>query len=194
MTSQSRNPSADPGELSGLVGELKQDGSRLADDVMARARHEAEGRKDEAASLAGSASSAFETAARDLRDRPEVPDWMASALQQAARSIEGLASHIEGRSIDELGQEVSDFARRNPGTFLAASAAIGFAASRVLRAGFDRKRHSEDARAYSGSASGEGSGEFDAGWSSDAYVRTAEGGSDEPAFFGSEAGSEGTAR
>ena len=137
MMSQSRN-------LSGpaAVGdELKQDATRLKGDVASRAKQEAENRKGQAAQLASSASSALESAASDLRDNPDAPDWMESALRQAARSIEGLASHVEGRSIDQLGQEAADFARRNPGTFLIASAAAGFAVSRVLRAGVGKKRH-----------------------------------------------------
>jgi hypothetical protein len=127
-----------------VAEDLKHDAARLKDSVGTRARQEAESRKGQAASLAGSASSALETAAQDLRDNPDAPDWMASALQQAARKIEGLARQVEGRSIDDLGGDIAAFARRSPGTFLAASAAAGFAAARVLRAGVDRKRHAAD--------------------------------------------------
>ncbi|MCL9999252.1 MAG: hypothetical protein NBV68_07710 [Erythrobacter sp.] len=193
MTSQSQNPSASEGQQSGITEELKQDGSRLADDVMSRAKQEAEGRKNEAADLAGSASSALDTAAQDLRENADVPDWMASALQQAARSIEGLASHIQGRSIDELGEEVSEFARRNPGTFLAASAAIGVAASRVLSAGVDKKRHNQGAQGGGNQSAGGGSGDS-TDWPADEYVRPTSEGGYEPAFFGSETGGQETIR
>lgn len=191
MTSQSPNPSASDGQQTGIAEELKQDGSRLAQDAMSRAKEQAEGRKNEAADLAGSASRAFETAARDLREDADVPDWAASALQQAARGIEGLASHLKGRSIDELGAEVSEFARRNPGTFLAASAAIGFAASRVLRAGVDKKSHDKNGLARTSQSSGSGQA---AGWPADENIRPTPDGSYEPAYAGSAAGSGEAAR
>lgn len=127
--------------VSGMSEDLKNDAARLKDSLGTRARQEAETRKGQAAHLAGSASTALETAARDLRDNPEAPDWMATALQSAARRIEGLARHVDGRSVDQLGADIAEFARRSPGTFLVASAAAGFAAARVLRAGVDKKRH-----------------------------------------------------
>ena len=132
------------------------------------------------AQVAGSASSALDTAAQDLRDNPEAPEWMASALQQAARRIESLASHVDGRNVDELGEEVAEFARRNPGTFLAASAAAGFAVSRVLRAGVDRKRHARgDGR--SGGVNGNDARSAQ-DWPADENVRPTEAGGYAPAF------------
>jgi len=189
MMTHSRNPSGEP---AAFADELKGDASRLKGDVAARAKQETEDRMSQAAQLAGSASCALDTAARDLRDNPDAPDWMASALQQAARSIESLAGHVEGRSIDQIGQEVAGFARRNPGTFLAAAAALGFAASRVLRAGADKKWHDQGGRGAGGEALRSGSGES-AEWPADEYVRPTSGGGYEPAFVGSEPGSSGGA-
>jgi hypothetical protein len=179
MTTQSRKPS---GETAAVADELKGDAARLKGDVAARARREAESRKSQAAQLAGSASSALDTAARDLRENPDAPDWMASALQQAARSIDNLARHVEGRSIDQIGREVAGLARRNPGTFLAASAALGFAASWVLRAGVQRV-DAQNSRAAS---------ENFADWPADEYVRPTASGGYEPAFFANEPGTGGT--
>ncbi len=171
MTTQSHNPF----RPSAVGDELKQDASRLKEDVASRAKQEAESRKGQAAQLAGSASSALDTAARDLRDNPDAPDWMASALQQAARSIEGLASHVEGRSIEQLGLEVAGFARRNPGTFLVASAAAGFAVSRVLRAGVDKKRHDHASEQT-------GADESSSGWSADETIQPTASGGFVPAY------------
>lgn len=187
MTTQSRSTTGEP---AAVADELQADAARLKGDVAARVKQEAESRKSQAAQLAGSASSALDTAARDLRDNPDAPDWMASALQQAARSVEGLASHVEGRSIDQIGQEVAGFARRNPGMFLAAAAAVGFAASRVLRAGVDKKRHDNDGQGAGGQARLGGSGDYQ-DWPADEYVRPTNGGDYEPAFFGNESASSG---
>lgn len=147
MPTEFRDSPPETGTTSEVAGELKHDAARLKDNVAARAKQEAESRKGAAVSVAGSASSALDSAAQDLRDNPDAPDWMASAIQQAARTIEKFGQRIEGRSIDQLGDDVAEFARRSPGTFLAASAAAGFAASRVLRAGIDKKRHDREGRA-----------------------------------------------
>jgi hypothetical protein len=189
MTSQSRTTSANQTQP-GVAEELKHDAGRLTEDVAERAKSEAESRKSQAANLGQSASSALDTAARDLRENPDVPDWMASALQQAARSIESLADRIEGRSIEQIGQDVVEFARRNPGTFLAASAALGFAASRVLRAGVDKKRHDRAGTSYDGQDAQTGYG----AWPADEYVRPTSEGGYQPAFFGNEAESGGSIR
>jgi hypothetical protein len=161
------------GQQPEMAKDLRHDAARLKESVGARARQEAESRKGQAAHLAGSASSALETAAQDLRDNPDAPDWMATALQSTARRIEELARHVDGRSIDELGRDIAGFARRSPGTFLAASAAAGFAAARVLRAGVDHKRHARDAS--------DGSAQQ---WQADENIRPEAGGGFTPAYSG----------
>lgn len=164
------------GPAPAMAEDLKHDATRLKDSVGARARQEAESRKGQATQLAGSASAALETAAQDLRDNPDAPDWMASALQQTAKKIEGLSRHVDGRNIDELAEDVAGFARRNPGTFLLAAAAAGFAAARVLRAGADRKRHSADS-----TANGTGDAQQ---WPADENIMPTRDGGFTPAFSG----------
>jgi len=143
MTTESHSGAGSAETLSGFGNELRQDAGRLKNSVGARARQEAESRKGEAVQVAGSASAALNSAAENLERNPDAPDWMASALQQAARQIDRLAGHVDGRNIDDLGREVAQFARANPGAFLAASAAAGFAAARVLRAGAGKQGHDQ---------------------------------------------------
>jgi hypothetical protein len=174
---------------------LKQDASRLKHSVGERAKQEADLRKGEATKAAGSASSALNSAAEELEQNPEAPDWMASALQQAARKIESLSSHVDGRNVDELAREISDFARRNPGTFLAASAAVGLAAARVLRAGVDRRRdhHDEGDHAthdYADSMNND-TGE---GWPADENIRPTTSGDFTPAYGADQTGFGSTTR
>lgn len=207
MTMQTSPSSGDPGQQSEVAAELKNDAARLKDTMGARAKQEAESRKGQAVQVAGSASTALNTAADDLRANPDVPDWMATALQQAARKIEGLASHVDGRNIDELGQEVAEFGRRSPGAFLAASAAAGFAAARVLRAGADKKRHDRNdqqggqysqtygagGQGYSG-GQGYASTDQDNGqdWAADENIMPTQEGGFEPAYGDDAAGKGGT--
>lgn len=133
--------------------ELKHDAERLKSTIGERAKTEATTRIDQAEQAMGSASDALEAAAEKLERNPDAPDWMASAIQQAARKMDGLAGLINGRDLDDIAHEVTQFARHNPATFLAASAAAGFAAARVLRAGMDKKRHGSPDNASSDQAS-----------------------------------------
>jgi hypothetical protein len=138
MTTEPNGAAFDARSASGVGDELKEDAAHLRHAVEDRARAEAETRKGQAADALGSASSALGNAADELERNADAPDWLAAAVKQAAGKIDAMASQIEGRTIDEIGQNVADFARKNPGAFLAASAAAGFAAARVLRAGADR--------------------------------------------------------
>lgn len=143
MTTETGTASTGTREKSQVRDELKHDAEHLKDTATGRAKQEAESRKGQAAQMVGSASSAFSTAAEQLQQNPDAPDWMASAIQQAARKMDAMASQIDGRSVDDLSRQVTSFARDNPAAFLAASAAAGFAAARVLRAGADKKRHGQ---------------------------------------------------
>lgn len=193
MTTEQRDSGNSTHHQTGVTDELRHDADRLKDTVGARAKEEAESRKGQAVHVAGSASSALNTAAEDLRRNPEVPDWMAAALQQAARNIETLASHIGGRNVDQLGEDLSQFARRSPGTFLAASAAAGFAAARVLRAGVDKKRHGRDGRQQHAQAEAPGSGQA-SGWPADENIKPTETGGATPAYGVSQSGMGGTSQ
>ena len=119
-----------------MTDELASDANRLKHTAAERAKQEADVRKVDAARAAKSASSALDKADAELDRDANAPRWLT-----AAGSIERLASNVEGRSTDELGREVSRFARDHPGAFLAASAAAGFAAARFLRAGADYQHH-----------------------------------------------------
>lgn len=186
MTTQHRGSEHEAGQQSGVAEELKHDADHLKGAVGAKAKEEAESRKGQAAHVAGSASSALNTAADDLRNNPDAPDWMASALQQAARSIERLADQIDRRSIDQLGEDVSQFARSSPGTFLTASAAAGFAAARVLRAGMDKKRQDQHGGPSASTRSGQSSD-----WPADENIMPTESGNFTPAYGSDQFGKEG---
>lgn len=151
--------SGSPGSAStgSAVGEeLSRDASQLKDTASQRIEQELDTRKGQAAQIAGSASSALGKAASELERDDNAPDWLGSAMRQAASSIDRLAGEIDGRSVNQMGQQLTNFARSNPGTFLAASAAAGFAAARVLRAGVEHRHHAQDSSGSSEAGGGYG--------------------------------------
>jgi len=136
--------------------ELSHDASQLKSTATERVQQEADTRKGQAAQIAGSASSALGKAAEQLKQDGNAPDWLGSAMRQAAGSIDRLASEIDGRSVNQLGQQLTGFARSNPGAFLAASAAAGFAAARLLRAGVEHRHHSHGSSDFGGTGGSDG--------------------------------------
>ncbi len=139
-------PNSNDGTGSELRSDAKQLGSKAAD----RLHSEVDNRKAAAVNQAQSVSSAVRQAADGLDE--SAPDWLKSAFRQGAQQIQRLADSIDEKDSRRLMSEAQDFARNNPGTFLAACAAAGFAAARVLKAGGAEQggRQSGGSRSYGG--------------------------------------------
>src|SRR3546814_7390781 len=75
----------------------------------------------------------------DLRE--DSPDWVRSLVRQTAGTVQNLADKLDNKSAGELTEEIRRFGRQQPAMFLAASAAAGFAAARLLRAGKAARGH-----------------------------------------------------
>lgn len=160
--------------------ELSGDANRLKQTAAKRVGEEADKRKDQATTVARSASSAISKAAEEMRNDDNTPSWLVSAFETTAQQVEQFASTIEDKGVGEIRRDVSDFARRSPGTFLAASAAAGFAAARILRAGSEYKGHQQSGQdgskgstvqPYEPSTAGGGSSVWPAGQTSPATSR-----------------------
>jgi hypothetical protein len=115
--------------------ELKSDVQEVKDTAVRQGEAKAEQMKEGVGRTATSAASAIDKAAAELRDDKDAPDWLASGFSSVAKQIEDLAGRLQNKSPRELAGETRRFARNNPTSFLAASAAAGFLAARFLRAG-----------------------------------------------------------
>jgi hypothetical protein len=129
---------------SGLKQELSGDAQRLKETATQRATEQANAQKDKATGAAHSTSAALQKAAEELRGDEAAPNWLGTAFEKAAQEIDRFAGTIENQDISQIGRQVSDFARRSPTAFLAASAAAGFAAARLLRAGSEHQAQQEE--------------------------------------------------
>lgn len=127
-----------PNQDGGTASALRSDAQQLGSTAASRLHSEVDARKGNAVNQAQSVSAAISQAADGLDDSS--PDWLKSAFRQGAQQIQRLADGLEQKDSRQLIRDAQDFARNNPGTFLAACAAIGFAAARVLRAGGEQQR------------------------------------------------------
>lgn len=119
--------------MPGVGNELLSDAKNVGTSAVNRLHSEVDARKGEAATQAKSVSTAIEQAAGGLD--PNAPAWLKSAFEQGAEQVQKFAATLEQKDSRQLVNDVSDFARGSPGTFLAACAAAGFAAARIFKAG-----------------------------------------------------------
>ena len=126
-----------PGGGGGTSTELRSDAKQLGETAVNRIHNELEARKGTAVGQAKAVSTALERAVGETD--PDTPDWLKSTLRQGAQKLQTFADTIEHKDSRELMRDAQDFARNNPGTFLAACAAAGFAAARILKAGGEQQ-------------------------------------------------------
>jgi hypothetical protein len=117
-----------------------------------RVRSEVDRRSTVAGEQAGSAAQALRDASQRLRDEGNEP--VAKGMEQVAQRVESAGSWLRDSDGDSILREVEDFGRRNPLAVVAGGVALGFAASRLLKAS-SRRRYQESRRSWSGNGHGE---------------------------------------
>jgi hypothetical protein len=117
-------------EVGHVVDEAKRQGRQLYVSAVDRAREEAQEQTHRAAG-------GLRTFSQDLRSmtdgEPNSESAAVSWMRQGADRIESLADHVDQKGLEGLIDDVSSYARRNPGTFLAIAFGAGVAAARIFR-------------------------------------------------------------
>jgi hypothetical protein len=113
-------------------GALGQARGRLSDQVDQRSTQAGE-------RVAGTASD-VRSIAEELRNQGK--DAPANLAEQVASQADRVGDYLKGASGDRILRDVEDFARRQPMLVAAAGLALGFAASRFLKASSSRRYES----------------------------------------------------
>jgi len=103
-----------------------------ADTVRSRVREQVDQRSTQAGGQVRSTAQALRSTSEKLRE--EGRDGPARAAERAADQAEKVGSWLEDSDADRILAEVEDFGRRQPMAVAAIGLAIGFAASRFLKA------------------------------------------------------------
>ncbi len=117
----------------GVGSELLSDAKDFGISAINRLHSEVDSRKGDAVDQVKSVSTAIGQAAGGLD--ASAPAWLKSAFEQGAQQVQKFADTLEHKDSRQLVNEVNDFAKSSPGTFLAACAAAGFAAARIFKSG-----------------------------------------------------------
>ena len=112
--------------------QAKAKAKEAAGEARGRVRDEVDRRSTEIGGRVGSSAGDARSVADELRKQGK--DAPARYVEQAADRAERLGSYLERSDGDRIVRDVEDFARRNPWAVAAGGLALGFAASRMLKA------------------------------------------------------------
>lgn len=150
FTSDVENPFAagaeTPGNTPGMAMQIKDRakaaGSSLKDEAGSlkaqaadKARSAADSGKAKAAGALGEVGKFLEDSAARIDEQfgPTYGDY----ARKAARTVEGFASGLDNKAVDDLVADARGFVKNNPVIAIGAAAAIGFILTRVVKAGLD---------------------------------------------------------
>jgi hypothetical protein len=115
-----------------VAGQAKQQLENFVGEARDEVRQQAQQRNDQAAEQLRTLSERLIALAQG---RPESAGSLTDLLYDADDKVRSLATRLEQRGPQGVADDVSRFARRRPGLFLAAAAGAGFVIGRAVRAG-----------------------------------------------------------
>ena len=116
----------------GIASQAQDKAKEAAGEARGRVREEVDRRSTEVGGRVGSSAGDARSVAEELRRQGK--DTPARYVEQAADRAERLGSYLERSDGEHIVRDVEDFARRNPWAVAAGGLALGFVASRMLKA------------------------------------------------------------
>jgi hypothetical protein len=141
------NKNTEPGD--GKRSAVSGNEDRRVGEVSEKAKQAAETARDKAEELADRGKEAgigqmegFARAVRGAADELEQQSpEMARAARQAADGLDRAAASFRDRSIGEVADMFTDFARRQPAAYFGSAVLAGFVMTRFMKSRADRPRH-----------------------------------------------------
>lgn len=112
------------------VDAAKAKASEAVNEAKTMATTKAEQARDGLAAEGEALADGLRATASDLQDN----SLHARGLEQVADTVSSAANAVRGTDVDAVISDISGYAQRNPLLFLAGAAALGFAATRFLKA------------------------------------------------------------
>jgi hypothetical protein len=121
----------DPAANRGTAGSIKEKAREMGQKATERAQSAVSEQKERATSELGAVAFAL----RDAATRLEGENMMSGRfVRSAAERLDDFSRRLESRDLNGLMWETRTWARRNPAMFMGAAVALGFLASRFLKA------------------------------------------------------------
>ncbi len=117
-------------------GDVKGRARETVQQVKARAGEKIESKitdsKSRAAETLSGVASTLHSSSQQLRDQDHA--GASRAIERAAEGVERFAHYLQETNVDEVVEQVHEFARRQPAAFIGGAFALGFIASRFIKA------------------------------------------------------------
>ena len=123
-----------------LAGQAKEQAGQAAGQAKEQLRTQVDQRSTQAGEQVTEQAKSIRTVSESLREQGQ--DKPAQMAEQAADRIERLGSYLTESSADRILSDVEDFARKQPMAVLAGGVALGFFASRFLKASQSERYYS----------------------------------------------------
>jgi ElaB/YqjD/DUF883 family membrane-anchored ribosome-binding protein len=117
--------------------QMEERWQELRGGAEARLREQVDQRSTQAGEQAQAVGQAMKQTSEQLRS--EGRETPARAVEQAAQKVEDFGGYLRSADADRILQDVERFARRRPWLTAATGAALGFVASRFLKASSERR-------------------------------------------------------
>jgi hypothetical protein len=131
-TSQDETSTGAQDKAKEVASQAQDKAKEAAGQARGRISGEVDRRSTEIGERVGGSAGDARSIAEELRGQGK--DAPARYVEQAADRAERLGGYLERSDGDQILHDVEDFARRNPWAVAAGGLAVGFAASRVLKA------------------------------------------------------------
>jgi hypothetical protein len=115
-----------------VAGQAKEQAQQKAGQAKEQLRTQVDQRSTQAGEQVSSQASDIRTVAEQLREQGK--DKPAQLAEQAADRAEQVGSYLKESDADRILRDVEDFGRQKPWAVIAGGIALGFAASRFLKA------------------------------------------------------------
>jgi hypothetical protein len=134
--------------------QAKEKAQEAGAQARSRVRDEVDRRSTEAGRQAGSTAQALRDTSTRLREEGNEP--VARGLEQFADRVDRAGGWLRDSDGESILRDVEDFGRRNSLAVVAGGLAIGFAASRLLKASSHRRYEPAPVRSYNGPTTTQG--------------------------------------
>ena len=115
-----------------VAGQAKEQASNALGQAKDQARTQIDERSTQAGQQVSEHADSFRKVSETLREQGQ--DKPAQLAEQAATKIEGLGTYLQDKDADTILSDIEDFARKQPVAVIAGGLALGFFASRFLKA------------------------------------------------------------
>jgi hypothetical protein len=123
-----------------MAGEAKEQATQAAGQAKEQLRTQVDQRSTQAGEQVTEQANSIRTVSQSLREQGQ--DKPAQMAEQAADRIERVGSYLTQSDADRILSDVEDFARKQPMAVIAGGLALGFFASRFLKASQSERYHS----------------------------------------------------